>query len=94
VIQILINFYISDLALSIAWGVLAVLGMCVQFYLHRNKPPFPPPPFAVLQDQRDRLALENEPLISARPANSYASVSMGDDDVFESPRAGPSGLNR
>ncbi|XP_059484506.1 transmembrane 7 superfamily member 3-like [Neocloeon triangulifer] len=87
-------FQTRDLILSITWAVLALLGICVQFYLHRNKPPFPPPPYTVLQDQRDRLALENDPLLPSRPTNVYASVSMGDDSVFESPQPGPSGVTR
>ncbi|CAB3359793.1 Hypothetical predicted protein [Cloeon dipterum] len=79
-----------DLILSVAWGVLAILGACVQLYLHKNKPPFPPPPHTVLLDQRERLAFENEPLLRGQPTHSYASVSVGDDSVFASPRAGPS----
>ncbi|KAF4531653.1 hypothetical protein B566_EDAN006584 [Ephemera danica] len=81
-------FQVRDLSLTVGWLVLAILGVCTQLYLQRNKPPFPPPPFGVLQDRQDLLDHERRPLLASQPRNTYATMS-GDDDVFE-PTAGPS----
>jgi hypothetical protein len=66
------------------------MGILVQLYLQRNKPPFPPPPFGALQDRRDRMGFERQPLIAGNPQFSYATMTGDNDNVFISPAPGPS----
>lgn len=91
-------FQMRDAVLCTVWIALATLGVVIQCYKQRGKPPFPPPPNMRHREyfRRRRFpcssqaSREHTPLLieaDIPPARiPCITTSFGNDDVFESPQ--------
>ncbi|XP_069679449.1 transmembrane 7 superfamily member 3-like [Periplaneta americana] len=90
-------FQVKDTVLCILWIALAAVGITIQWYKQRGKPPFPPPPFLRYRERFRRsrftptsnVPTEQTPLLidaDVPPIRiPYITTSRSSDDVFESP---------
>lgn len=54
VFVILIVFLFADFILISVWAVLTVMGIAVQLYRERSRPFFPPSPYVMWRQERER----------------------------------------
>lgn len=88
---------IADAVLCAVWIAHAIVGVAIQWYKQRGKPPFPPPPYTRrrVPFRRRRFpcatgaVTERTPLLDEAhipPVRiPYITTSVGNDNVFESP---------
>ncbi|XP_013420726.1 transmembrane 7 superfamily member 3 [Lingula anatina] len=46
-------FQYSDIILCAVWGILAIVGLCIQLYTERHQPDFPPCPYKMHKQKRE-----------------------------------------